>query len=141
MSTTLLNFSLLFQAWACPHFCMAGNLSLLYEEDSWPSLPRIRAFFADILSPKEINKCFCKGLLGAKVPKIIKDFSQGSYATSFMALVAQRIGNVDVARLKRMYKQLDDAERGIAEHWVKYAMFTNCVHQSFDVACPPPPSK
>ena len=128
---------LLFQAWACHYFCMATNLSLLYVEDSWPSLPRIHAFFAGILSPKEINKCFCTGL-GTRVLRIIKGFSQGSYATPIMALVAQHLGDVNVAKLRRMYKRLSMDEKDVVDYLVRSGIFANCVYQRFKAACPPP---
>ena len=55
-----------------------------------------------------------------------------------MAQVAQQLGPVDVTKLRRMYKRLGADEKGVAQHWVMFAMFTNCVQQSFDVACPRP---
>ena len=61
------------QKWACPHYCMASNMSLL-NEDMWPSLPRTHALFAETpLTEKEVNKCFCKSL-NIKSVKVIKDF-------------------------------------------------------------------
>ena len=35
------------QRYTCPMHCMLEGLDLTYEEDGWPSIPKITDFFAD----------------------------------------------------------------------------------------------
>ena len=45
------NFSALeispLQRYTCPMHCMLEGLDLTYEEDGWPSIPKMTEFFAD----------------------------------------------------------------------------------------------
>ena len=128
---------LLFQAWACPQFCMGTALSLVYDEDDWPSLPKTHAYFSGFLSERTINRCFCQEMLQrTRVLRILKGFSQGNYETSIIALVAQ-LSYVDVTALRRQYKQLGYNDQRIAQQWTRYAMYGNCIQESFDSVCPP----
>ena len=133
---------LLFQAWACPNFCMGTSLSLHYGEDSWPSLPKTHTYFSGFLSERTINRCFCQWMLQrTRVRRILKGFAQGNYETPNIALVAQHLGPVDwttATELRREYNQLGYNEKDVAQYWAGYALYTNCVQESFDSVCPPP---
>ena len=67
ISCLTLNFSVLVivsavtpfpsQGYTCPMHCMLRELDLVYEEDGWPSIPKMTEFFADSpMNPDQIGK-------------------------------------------------------------------------------------
>ena len=69
-------------------------------------------------------------LQDTRVLRILKDFSLGNFKTPINALVAL-LSYVDVTDLRRQYKRLGYYEQHVAQQWTSYAMYANCIHESF----------
>ena len=111
-------------------------MGLLYGEDNWPNLPKFHTFFAGILEPKEINRCFCKGL-GTNAFKAMKKIAKtypGVEGFNFYDF-----NFPDVTKLPKIFKRLNKSDQAIVEHWVQFLVFMNCIGDGFIAACQPEP--
>ena len=111
-------------------------MGLLYGEDNWPNLPKFHALFGNILEPKEINKCFCKGL-GTKTFKALKKLAK-TYP-EFERFYFNDFNFPDVTKLPKMFKRLSESDQAIVEFWVRYLVFMTCLNDGLVSACYPEP--
>merc|ERR1712066_205787 len=138
------------EAYTCPMHCMLEGLDLTYEEDGWPSTPKITDFFADSpMNPDQIGKCLCEGMK-AKPMRVLKELAQmGDAGEEMMAGrsaypnmrgddfdPAMLEGIIDITELPQMYKELDDQEKDYVRDLIRFAVFNHCIHDSYIDVCP-----
>merc|ERR1711884_96889 len=137
------------ERYTCPMHCMLEGLDLTYEEDGWPSIPKITEFFADSPMDKDqIGKCFCEGMK-AKAVRVLKDLAQMGSAGEELgmrsALPMMRgddfdpsmlEGIIDITELPKMFKQLGDEEQEHVTDLIKFAVFNHCIHDAYMDVCP-----
>jgi len=139
------------EAYTCPMHCMLREMDLTYEEDGWPSIPKITEFFSESpMNPDQIGKCFCEGLK-SKPMKVLRELAQmmGDGGEEMMAgrsdFPNMRNGDfdpsmlegiIDIQELPQMYKELDDEEQDHVRDLIRFAVFSHCVHDSYQEVCP-----
>ena len=85
------------------------------------------------LTNKEINKCFCNALVKTKVKKVMRELANGAEGYDTEWLETQ----VDLSKLPRMYKRLNETEREAVDIAVKFSVFSECAYGALLSACPP----
>ena len=85
----------------------------------------------------QINRCFCKALVKTRVKKIMRDLARGvgDYDTEWLET------QVELRRLPRMYKRLDEDDRERVDIAVKFSVFTDCAYGALVTACGNVPGK
>merc|ERR1712117_667671 len=137
------------ERYTCPMHCMLEGLDLTYEEDGWPSIPKITDFFADSPMDKDqIGKCFCEGMK-AKAMRVLKDLAQMGSAGEELGMrsaIPQMRGDdfdpsmlegiIDITELPKMFKELGDEEQEHVTDLIKFAVFNHCIHDAYMDVCP-----
>jgi len=137
------------EAYTCPMQCAMREMDLVYEEDGWPSIPKITAFFAESpMNSGDIGKCFCEGLKATDRPmKVLKDIArnmgapgeelQGRSAFPQMRMDMSMLNDfINVQELPKMFKRLDEEDKAHVAELIGFAVFNHCIHDSYLEVCP-----
>jgi len=137
------------EAYTCPMSCSMRELDLVYQEDGWPSIPKITTFFAGTpMNPGQIGKCFCEGLKATRRPmKILKDVAkymgaageelQGRSDFPLMRMDMSMLNDfIDVQKLPKMFRKLNEQDKAHVAELIGFAAFNHCLHDSYMDVCP-----
>ena len=86
---------------------------------------------------RDINNCFCKAMVKTRVKKVMRNLATGAEGYNNTAWLANQ---VDLSKLPRMYKRLNETEREAVDIAVKLSVFSECVPQTLTTACTSKPT-
>ena len=81
---------------------------------------------------RDINDCFCKAMVKTRVKKVMRNLATGAEGYNNTEWLATQ---VDLSKLPRMYKRLNETEREAVDTAVKHSVFSECVSQTLTTAC------
>ena len=79
----------------------------------------------------QINKCYCNALVKTKVKKVMRALATGAEGYDTEWLETQ----VDLSKLPRMYKRLNETEQEAVDLAVKFSVFSECAYGALVGTC------